>query len=85
MAYSETNPPLMITQTVAAHRIFYYTSTNAVGAVDATGFFTNGLDLGLGVGDKVIVYQSSTGTPKMTDTHVSAVSSTGATVIIEAS
>lgn len=84
MAYSTTNPPgLQSCSPAGTFNTFYYKSTDIIGAVDAAGYFTNGQDLGMAVGDLVNVYD--TATPLTTIAYVSAVSSTGATVVIESS
>jgi hypothetical protein len=88
MAYAGTtstapNPPLLVSQGIgstggATPTVWLYSSTHINSGVDGAGFFTDGLGLGMAVGDSVIVQQS---TGAGTSHHVvNAVTSTGATV-----
>lgn len=86
MAYATTNPPALIQQTPAGDgKVWVYRSTDAVGTVDGTGYFTNGQDLGMTLGDLVWVYDTTSSLNKGTVTFVDTVSSTGVTVVIESS
>jgi len=86
MAYATTNPPGLESSTPAgAGQSWIYNSTDLVGTVDGTGYFTNGQDLGMALGDMVKVYDTTSSLNKMTITYVDAVSSTGVTVVIESS
>ena len=58
MAYSTSAPPVKIAQGMGAGSLWYYTSTDADSDVDAAGYFTDGDDLGMKVGDFVLVYES---------------------------
>ncbi|MEJ2416240.1 MAG: hypothetical protein P8Y45_04795, partial [Exilibacterium sp.] len=82
MAYSTSNPPMLVSQTPAGtYRVFSYLSTNAVGATDATGFFTDGYARGMRIGDRVNVQVgTSTAVTDAADMYVSAASSTGVTI-----
>lgn len=77
MAYSTTNPPTCMTGPLTgAGNLWQYRSTELGTAVDAAGYFTNAKDLGMKVGDMVLVYES---TNVALRTHVVVtVSSTGA-------
>jgi hypothetical protein len=55
MAYSTSNPPRLISQAIASLRMWEYASTDAGTVVDASGYFTNGYDLGMRAGDTVRV------------------------------
>lgn len=75
MAYATTNPPrLMVPSLGGGPQLWAYSSTDVVGDVDASGYFTNGEALGMRVGDMVWVYDSTT--PLCTVCWVSAVSTT---------
>lgn len=58
MAYATTNPPECIAQAIAGPSQWVYVSTDAHTDVDATGYFTNGSDLGMKVNDFVYVNDS---------------------------
>ncbi len=67
MAYAVTNPPFLITMGPIARaanrpKIWSYSSVDQATDVDATGYFTNGDDLGLNVGDIMIVIDNDTST-----------------------
>lgn len=62
-------------QSIAGPKTYFYKSAELVGAVDATDFFTDGEDLGMEVGDRVVVIDTTT--PLVTDTWVSAVDTDG--------
>lgn len=55
MAYSTSNPPRLVSQPIAGNRLWQYTSTDAGSVVDASGYFTDGYNLGMRAGDTVIV------------------------------
>jgi hypothetical protein len=55
MSYSTSNPPRLVTQGIAGLRVWEYASTDASTVVDASGYFTNGYDLGMRAGDSVRV------------------------------
>ena len=78
MAYSTTNPPVLVSVAplAGAGQIWRYESTHTQSAVDAAGFITNALDLGMRVKDIVLVYDTTT---NAVHNHVVlAVSATGA-------
>ena len=60
MAYSASNPPVLLTQAIAGVRLWYHTSADATGAADAAGFITNGGALGMKVNDLVVHKDSTT-------------------------
>lgn len=74
MAYATTNPPRMVNQAIAGIREWHYTSADATATVDASGYITNGGDLGMKVGDLVKVFD--TATPAITMHRVVTVSAT---------
>lgn len=56
MPYSTSNPPFLLAQGVGgARKVWFYASTDAPSAVDASGYFTNGWDLGMRAGDIIFV------------------------------
>lgn len=84
MSYATTNPPkLVATASGGGPRLWIYTSTDVHTDVDATDYFTNGDDLGMKVGDVVIV-SKSTATIGSTVHYVSAVTAGGAATIAAA-
>ena len=78
MAYSNTGLKLQNTGTSGGPNIYVYTSADIHTDVDATGYFSDGKDFGMKVGDVVFVQV----TPAYTTTihSVSAVSGTAATI-----
>lgn len=77
MAYASSNPPMrMFGPLTGAGSIWQYRSTELGTAVDGAGYFTNAKDLGMKVGDAVLVYESTTNA--MRSMGVVAVTSTGA-------
>ncbi len=85
MAYSTSNPPQLISQSAGGGlKSWRYSSADAVGDVDATGYFTNGVALGMELGDSVDVYNTNGNIE--TKCYVSAVNSTtGAVTVTESS
>ena len=78
MAYSLTNPPMLVRAgpLTGAGQTFLYRATDVGTAVDAAGFITNAKDLGMRVGDVVLVL--GTTAYLMTSHTVVTVSATGA-------
>ena len=62
MPYATTNPPSKISSgpIAGAGQIWYYSSTDALAAVNTAGYITNGGELGMKVGDTVTVNDSTT-------------------------
>ena len=60
MAYSTDNPPACTSQRVGAdHGAFwYYTSNDSLADVNTSGYFSNGVALGMKVGDVVFVWEA---------------------------
>jgi len=75
MAYSTSNPPALQVQPMAAKRQWLYNSTHTTAEAVANGFFTNGKDLGMALGDTIIITGSTTYTSA--SAGVIAVSATG--------
>lgn len=82
MAYSTSNPPRMLESSVGSSTgsVWVYVSADAVATVKGAGYFTNGDDLGMSVGDLLLV--SDTTTPLGSTTVVSAVTSGGAATVV---
>ncbi len=85
MPYSVTNPPIAIAQGGggASSTLWYYASEDAHTDVDAAGYFTNGHELGMRVGDGVIVVKT-TATVGATTHAVSSVTVGGSATIAPA-
>lgn len=60
MAYSTSNPPVLQSQAIAGPRIWFYQSADAQTDVRVSGYFSNGIDLGMKTGDLVIVTDTDT-------------------------
>lgn len=80
MSYSTSNPPKLLTpsfdNTANTCATWSYVSTDGASTVDASGYITNGGDLGMKVGDLVYVTDSDA-SPVVTTIHrVVSVSST---------
>ena len=58
MAYSTSSPPNLLVQAIAGQRLWYYESGDAAATVDASGYFTNGYNLGMRDKDQIIVYDT---------------------------
>lgn len=80
MAYSTSAPPVLITQAIAGLRIWYHTSADATAAADASGFITNGQDLGMKVGDIVYHKDSTTDATALTSHKVISLSTSDRSV-----
>lgn len=78
MAYSTSTPPALIAGGLTYNggpRVWIYTTTDATATIDTTGYITNGGNLGMRVGDIVLVFISS-GTVTLSMYRVVTVSST---------
>lgn len=60
MAYAVTNPPLKVAGGLTTRSLWMYYSTDIMGDVDAVGYFTNGYELGMRVGDFILVGDTTT-------------------------
>lgn len=74
MAYSTSNPPILLTQSVGglAGKTWLYRSTDAAATVDAANYITNGGSLGMAIGDLVYVIDTDASPPILTIHQVSA-------------
>ena len=81
MAYSSTNPPQLMVPSIGGTPAWWsYRSTNTSTEVLASGFFSNGSDLGMKAGDIVIGSGSTTFYP-WTKAVSSVTASSAATVV----
>lgn len=79
MAYSTSNPPAVVAQQLGgAGTVWVYKHTDADENATSSGYFTDGVALGMAVGDIVLFIDSST--PKASLMFVSTLTSTGATI-----
>lgn len=82
--YSTSNPPKLLipsfTNTTGQASIWIYQSVDNATTVDVPGYFTNAKDLGIKVGDYILVLDSDA-SPPLTTTH-RAVSYSGNTLTI---
>lgn len=77
MAYAVTNPPAVLGQTLTGKTLWLYSSADDDATVNGASYFTNGVTLGMKVGDIVLV--SDTTTPKGSFHFVTSVSGAAAT------
>jgi hypothetical protein len=74
MAYATSNPPALVFGTVGnTRKVWLYSSADAAATVDASGYFTDGYDLGMRDGDLALVYNA---TGKVWSAHTVVVSGT---------
>ncbi len=63
MAYVTTNPPKLIAQGIGgAGKFWHYESADPIATVNTTAYFTNGYQLGMRVGDTVLIRDTATPT-----------------------
>lgn len=77
MAYSTSNPPVLVTQggiDGSKSSIWYLSGTDATTTVDGSGYITNGGDLGMAVGDLVMYHKTDSYT--LSTFYVKTVSAT---------
>lgn len=79
MAYSTSSPPRLMVPAMNAQgpQVWAYSSADTDDTVNGASYFSNGVALGMNVGDLVIVYD--TATPKVSMCYVASLSSTAAT------
>ena len=77
MAYSVSNPPILIAQGIGGvGKVWQWVTAEAAGTVDANDYISNGDALGMEVSDTVIVVD--TATPLTTAHRVESVTAGGA-------
>ena len=80
MAYSTSTPPRLVSQAIIGARTWYHESADATAAADADGFITNGVALGMQVGD-IVIHRDITSTTTAITTHkVHAINADGLAV-----
>jgi hypothetical protein len=78
MTYSTDNPPMLIAQGVGGTgKVWLYKDGDDDATVNGASYFSNGVTLGMAVGDIVLVID--TATPKGSFHYVASVSGTAAT------
>lgn len=78
MAYATTNPPAKLVDTIGGGAaLWIYKSTDDDATVNGAGYFSNGVTLGMAVGDIVLVIDTTT--PKGSFHYVASVSGNAAT------
>lgn len=83
MAYVTSNPPAKIADALAGGpAVWTYKSADTDDTVIAANYITNALDLGMKIGDLVII--ADTATPKTSLAGVTVVASTGSTMTFAA-
>lgn len=75
MSYATSNPPAVIAGPLTGRKLWFYASTDAQTDVDASGYITNGYDLGMRSGDVVLVVDTDA-SPVAASLHVVNVSGT---------
>lgn len=78
MAYSVTNPPALVTQRIGdGPAVWIYKSADDDATTNGASYYSNGVALGMRVGDIVLVVD--TATPKVSYHGVASLSATAAT------
>jgi len=76
MTYATTNPPTLVSQRIASGpALWIYTSADDDATVNGSDYFTDGLELGMQLGDFVLVFD--TATPKGSLHYVSVLDADG--------
>jgi hypothetical protein len=79
MAYATSNPPVLISQGIGGvGKVFDYRSTDPTATLDASGYITNGYDLGMRQNDVVLAHDTGA-SPVAQTIHTVASSTTTAT------
>lgn len=77
MAYVVTNPPALIADKIGGGTsVWIYSSADAAATVNGAAYFSNGIALGMAVGDPVMVVD--TNTPMVSWCFVTSVTATAA-------
>lgn len=80
MAYAKTNPPAKVADAIGGGpTLWMYQSTDVKATVIAANYITNAIDLGMRVGDAVIILDTTS--PLSSLAIVSALASTGSTLV----
>lgn len=81
MTYATTNPPQLVAQPIGGKSLWIYASTDVSTDVDASGYFTNGYQLGMKVGDVMFVIETDNSYAQTTHSVTVVNSTTGAATI----
>jgi hypothetical protein len=83
MGYATSNPPSKVTNALGSGKnIWIYSSTDDDATTNGASYYSNGVALGMKVGDMVYVWDSTT--PKGSVCYVASVTSTAATTAFAA-
>ncbi len=77
MSYATSNPPARVAGTNGGPQVWLYKSADDDATVNGAGYFTDGVDLGMKVGDIVLVFDTTT--PKASFHGVNTISGTTVT------
>jgi len=78
MAYATTNPPSLVAQRIGdGPAVWIYSSADVDSTVNGASYFSDGIALGMRVGDIVLVVDTTT--PKVSYHGVASVTATAAT------
>jgi hypothetical protein len=58
MSYSTSSPPSLETQAIAGPKSFIYHSSDGSTSVSASGYISNGQDLGMKLGDRLTLVET---------------------------
>lgn len=72
MAYSVSNPPAKIAQTIGGKSLWIYVSADDDATTNGAGYYSDALALGMKLGDFILVFD--TATPKGSVHYVTTVS-----------
>lgn len=85
MTYTTSAPPNLLMQGIGGvGKVWNYDSTDATTAVDAAGYITNASDLGMTVGDAVILIDTDASPPGAGLAFVNSVTAGGAADLTDA-
>ena len=60
MAYDRNNPPMLFANGVGgAARFWIYKSADPIATINTAGYFTNGVELGLKLGDPMLIIDTA--------------------------
>lgn len=91
MTYSTATPPILITpapvggDSTIGGRIWVYLSTDSPEAIDNDGYITNGVALGMRIGDRVHAADTNASPPTYTDHWVTELNTDGSVNLSNAS
>lgn len=90
MAYATTNPPRLRSYCLGIEfgKVYTYMSTDSAATVNTAGYFSNGWELGMRLGDIVDIYevddaQNPTTLTAVTRSYVNAASESGGVDVVD--